>query len=57
MTSDDFHRWLDSIEELDIIVPTESTFQIIILLDHTFIASETMWEILTIPTSDLKKES
>lgn len=51
LTAEEFHRWLDDIEELDIVVPTSDTFQIVLLLDHTYIASEEMWGLLTIPTS------
>jgi hypothetical protein len=51
LTAEEFHEWLDSIDELDIVVPTSETFQIVLLLDHTYIASEDMWELLTIPTN------
>lgn len=51
LTAYEFHEWMDSIEELDIAMPTTNTFQVILLLDHTFIASNEMWELLTIDHS------
>lgn len=52
LTAEEFHSWLDDIESLDMVVPSSSTFQIVLLLDHTYIASEEMWEMLTIPTAE-----
>jgi hypothetical protein len=48
MDAEAFHDWLDSIEDLDINKPEVEEFQIIILSDHTYIVSNTMWDLLTI---------
>lgn len=48
MSAESFHDWLDTIDDLDIKQPEIDEFQIIILSDHTYIVSNTMWDLLTI---------
>jgi len=48
MCAQTFNAWLDAQDELDVVMTSSEKFYIILLSDHTLIASELLWDLLTI---------